>query len=127
MKTAIKLFGIIATVAIIAFSIIACDDDIIGGPNPFIGTWVGSHDIFGGGTIILAISTDSTWTMTYTYGSNDTDYLSGTYTCNGNSATFLCRSGDFVDSVGTGVVSGNTLSLTASYYEQLYTARLTKS
>jgi predicted small secreted protein len=71
-----------ALVAVIGFSMVACDNgsggggnDIVIGTNPFIGTWTG-NDL----TLVL---TDSTWSVTTPDGP-----MQGTYTRNGNSGSF---------------------------------------
>jgi len=87
MKNLIKLFGIIAIVAIIGLSIAACGDD-----NPFIGKWSGQG--------LTVTCTETTWSTS--------NGLSGTYTPNGNTADFVQSGGGIF---GTATVSGDTMTV----------------
>jgi hypothetical protein len=100
MKNLFKLFGIIALVAIIGFSMAACDedDDSDGGSSSFVGTWTGTM----GGDYMKLVCTDTTWT---TAGSDFGTY-SGNYTRSGNTASFYVSG----VGVGTATVSGNTMT-----------------
>jgi len=97
MKNTIKVFGIIALVAVIGFSMSACGDDGGNnggnGSNPFIGTWSPY-----GSRRTIAILDDSSWIR-------DPTYMSGTYTRNGNSATFT----------GTEIPAGTAITFTVTY------------
>ncbi len=97
MKNTIKVLGIIALVAIIGFSMVACNQDA---GNPFIGTW-------SDGWYTLTC-TASTWNVV----SESTYWLSGSYTYNGNSANFIETNGL---TFGTATVSGNTMTVASTY------------
>jgi len=98
MKNTIKVFGIIALVAVIGFSMAACKDDDNGGggggggggvqndPGDLAGTWTGN---IGGYNAIVTIS-GSGWIMT---ASNANFYDSGYFIRNGNTATLYLSSG----------------------------------
>ena len=86
MKNVFKLFGIIALVAVIGFSMAACDNDNGGGnSNPLIGTW----SYFDQGQIVESITLTATtyeW-KDVSYGGLAT-YEKGTYTgVTGNNGT----------------------------------------
>jgi hypothetical protein len=101
MKKFFKLFGIIAFVAIIGFSMAACDsggDD--GGLNLTGTTWTSTQD---GDTFTLTFTTDTTARLEYPGGT-----FNGTYTLNGNSGTITWTYG----TVYNFVVNGNTLTAT---------------
>ncbi|MDR2596112.1 MAG: hypothetical protein LBC76_02205 [Treponema sp.] len=131
MKNVLKVFGIIALVAVIGFSFASCSSGGGGGgsnnnnnnnnnsgngtytltregsaeSNPFVGIWNGKAD---GYSIKLDIKADLTWTFTHQLSQNNN---SGTYTYTGNNATFTSN----VDTRwGTATVSGNTLTITAT-------------
>jgi len=95
MKNTIKVFGIIAIVAIIGFFFAACEED---NSNPFIGNWSGTTDF---GVVRLTVTT-STWT----YDEGSYSHYSGTYTYSGNIATFIFNG----NTAGTAIVSGNTMT-----------------
>ena len=102
MKNTIKLFAIIALLAVIGLSIAACNgDDDGGGGNPFIGTWSGDG--------LTVTCKASTWNAAYPgYGS-----WSGNYTYNGNSANFTETNGSIF---GTATVSGNAMTVVSNRY-----------
>jgi hypothetical protein len=84
MKNTIKLFGIIAMVAVIGFSMAACggDDDNGGGgsPTPFSNTtWNDEMEMM---TISFDGSNGVAWKM------GTTDIVRGTYTVSGNDINF---------------------------------------
>jgi hypothetical protein len=87
---AMQSMAIIAIVAVIGFTMAACDngDDET---NPFVGTWTYS-------TIKMVI-TDSTWT----YFNDNIQNANGSYTYSGNTIDF--------GNGWTGTVSGNTLTV----------------
>ena len=105
MKNLNKFIGIIALLAVIGFSMAACDNGTTdnGGGNPFVGTWNGSD---GDGDAIRLVVTSSTWTVSWP-GNPEWGTESGTYTYSGNTAT-LSMAGEGV--VGTATVSGNTMT-----------------
>ena len=81
---------------------------VIGGSNPFVGTWVGDG--------IMIECTDSTWKTTIPgYG-----IMEGTYIRNGNTATFVQTGGDIF---GTASVSGDTMTVNEKANGDVYTLR----
>jgi len=108
MKNTIKVFGIIALVAVIGFSFAALsltgcssEDDGNGngdGSNPFIGTWKDAD--------LTVTCTATTWKAT------GPGTWSGTYTPNGNSADFIETNGS---NFGHATISGNTMTVTSTY------------
>jgi hypothetical protein len=76
MKNVSKLFGLIALIAIIGFSMAACndDDDPDGGNDPFEGTWT---NVDMGMTIVAADGS-------FTVSQGDNPAFRGTYTVSGN-------------------------------------------
>jgi hypothetical protein len=110
MKNFLKLLGIIALVAVIGFSMVACDDGSDdgggGGSNPFIGTWKSSN----GYVMVFAAST---FTITSANGSVE----SGSYTRNGNSASMTVSSGaNFGQTFNVTISGGTTLSFGSNTY-----------
>jgi len=97
MKNTIKVFGIIALVAIIGFLMIACKEEEE--DNPFIGTWKDAN--------LTVTCTANTWTAT-----NSGQAWSGPYTPNGNSADFTETNGN---NFGHATISGNTMTVTSTY------------
>jgi len=99
MKNMIKLLGIIVLVATIGFGFTACggDDDNGGSDpnNPFVGTWKNTSE----GITLICTSTNWTWTA-------DGDTFTGTYTRNGNDASFMVSG----VGVGTATVNGNSMT-----------------
>jgi hypothetical protein len=75
------------------------------GSNPFAGTWVGKD--------ITIVCTDSTWKTTI-----GKDIYQGTYTYNGNSATFTEMGGGVF---GTASISGSTMTVNERANGGLYT------
>jgi predicted small secreted protein len=113
MRNFIKIFGVIALMAVIGFSMAACNDDSGGGGggnsgggggggNPFVGTWNG-YDT--GNDAIRLVITSSSFTVTWPNYFNPATY-SGTYTYSGNTATFIAEG----NRGGTATVSGNTMT-----------------
>ena len=101
MKNTIKWFGIIAFIAVIGFSFIACGgDDDDGGNDPFRGTWTNPNM-----KIIAANGSFKEYMPP-----NDKEVIRGTYTYSGNtvSATMV--------EVNTAVVGGSDAWVT---YENL--------
>jgi hypothetical protein len=74
MKNTIKLFGIIAFVAIIGFSFVACDD---GGTDPLNGTWISTQ--------FKIVAANGSF-KEYLVPDNE-ECLRGTYTYSGNNVT----------------------------------------
>ena len=110
MKNTTKLFGIIALVAVIGFSFMACDDGDDkgggGGSGGLTGTWRRSIQ----GVTATVTITASGWTFTAP-GLTD----SGTYTMNGITASLFST----VYSMNTGtavLVDSNTISITLNQY-----------
>ena len=115
MKKTLKLLGIIALIAAIGFSAVSCKDKdeepsnkVVlskGGAtsetNPFVATWSGTYQ---GTAFVIIVSDDTHWS----YKENGDLIDSGTYTRNGNSATFVSSGGG---AFGTATVSGNTLTV----------------
>jgi len=99
MKNLGKLFGIIAIVAIIGFSLAACND------NPFVGKWSGEG--------LTVTCTDDTWTAVY--GGQDAGH--GTYTPNGDKADFIQAGGS---TFGTATVSGDTMTVNVKSQNRNY-------
>jgi len=99
MKNATKLFGIIALIGIIGFTMAACDDKDSGG-SPFDGTWNGrtSED-----EQIRIVIDGSTFTV---YWIEEGSITSLIFSATGNTGNF---SGEIN---GTVTVSGNTLIVT---------------
>jgi hypothetical protein len=95
MKNLFRLFGIIALVAVIGFSMVACDDGD-DDSNPFIGTWKSSN----GYVMVFAAST-----FTIASANNGNVESSGSYTWSGNSASMT---------VSSGVNSGQRFNVTIS-------------
>jgi len=121
MKNLIKLIGIIALIAIIGFSVIACNNGTPSGTgnpqntndnnqntesNPFLGTWSGAD---ADGDIAKVVVTSSNWTITWP---NNPEYgsLTGTYTYSGNTAALKIDG----DTWGSATVSGNVMTITAT-------------
>ena len=101
MKKLSKFLGIIAVLAVIGFTMAACDDGSGGGgSSPFSGTWIGFDSDYENLRLRL---TGSGWTATWP----DIDFgpFSGSYTYGGNTLTFS-RGGS---AIGTATVqpSGN--------------------
>ena len=107
MKSTIKVLGIIAIVAVIAFSMAACDDDGGGGGGASLAgtTWK-----YTGNTITTLTFAASTFRSVTVIG-NQSNTITGRYTFNGHSGTL-----DY-DYGGTQSfsVNGNELSLGGSY------------
>jgi hypothetical protein len=111
MKKLVSLFGIIAFVAIIGFSVVACNDGSTndnnnnnsgGGSGGLTGTWRGSIQ----GMSVIVTITASGWNFSGA-GIND----SGTYTLNGITANLYST----VYNMPTGsavLIDSNTISLT---------------
>jgi len=100
MKKTIKILGLIALVAVIGFAFAACggDDGDNGGSdpnNPFVGTWKNTTE----GITLVCTSTNWTWNA-------DGDTFTGTYSRQGNDASFMVSG----VGVGTATVSGNTMT-----------------
>ncbi|MDR2941175.1 MAG: hypothetical protein LBV17_01095 [Treponema sp.] len=95
MKNFVKVFGIIALVAVIGFSMAACgdgpspkgnhDDDKEGTDRPpsqtdvFAGTWVGTVE----GQSLTVVASNGTWNASMM----ETEVYRGTYTVSGNDVT----------------------------------------
>jgi hypothetical protein len=99
MKSIVKLFWIIAFVAVIGFSMAACDDDSGGGGGGLSGTtWTYTES-------------GTTFTLTFTASTVKMEYLgqalNGTYTFNGSSGTINWEDGDHESFT----VNGNQLTI----------------
>jgi len=107
MKNLFKIFGIIALVAVIGFSVTGCPaDDDGGGSNPFIGTWR-SPD--GGGYYVL-VFTESSFTITSPTGNVER----GIYTwLSGETSTEMLLNDGRRFNVS---ISGNSLSFGSRTY-----------
>lgn len=103
-------FGMLVIVLVFGVAVIGCDTGNGNGSasNPFIGTWTGYDPDF---ERIRVVVGNSTWTVSWpdhpTWVIAGIYTNSGTYTYTGNNATL------FVEgiAIGTGTVSGNTLTL----------------
>ena len=110
MKNVFKLFGIIALVAVIGFSMAGCKNDDDGGgggdSNPFIGTWKSSNGY-------VMVFSASSFTITSASGNVE----SGSYTQNGNSATMTVSSGaNFGQTFNVTISGGTTLTFGSNTY-----------
>ena len=118
MKNFFKLLGIIALVAVIGFSIVACDDgvndDNSGSSNPFIGTWRNTD----GGLQETVTFTDTSYNWQLMDNSGVLGTASGIYNRNGNVATFSVQSGSN-SMIYTATVSGNTLSMDGRIFNKI--------
>ena len=104
MKNSLKILGIIAVVAVIGFSMAACDD---GTPKDAVDgtTWNASME--GMNYVLTFNSPNVTRSMTY---EGETHTQTGTYSISGNNVTLtFVYEGDDSWST-TGILSGNTLS-----------------
>jgi hypothetical protein len=127
LATQIRRICAIALVALIGFSMAACDDgskddnnqgsnsnqgnNFNQGNNPFIGNWSGTANFSGQSAPATINVTATGWTFSSpAAGMNE----SGTYTISGNSAT-LTQSGV---TFGTATLSGSTVTvfITSGYY-----------
>jgi hypothetical protein len=116
MKKTLKLLGIIVLITVIGFSAVSCKDKdeepsnkvvlskggTTSDTNPFVATWSGTYE---GTAFVIIVPNDTTWSCTV--GGEPFD--SGTYTSNGNNATFVSTSSG--GTFGTATVSGNTLTV----------------
>ena len=82
MKNTIKLFGIIAVIAIIGFSFAACTNGSTDEPGPLDGTWVGDN-------LWQFIFTGSDFTVQVNSGGWK-NRLKGTFAVSGTDITFNC-------------------------------------
>ena len=108
----VPLFGIIALVAVIGFSMAGCKNDDDGSdsnkngtPNPFIGTWTGNYNYTGNDGVSMTITNIITFTETafiFRDNTNNNDPYSGTYTRSGNTAILTLGGESY-----TVTVSGN--------------------
>ena len=105
MRKLLKIFGVVALVAAIGFSMAACDlpkDDLDGT------TWKGTGTLE---TSIVFKFDSPNFTMTYTLqGTKNTS--SGTYSISGRTVTLFFDSGGEL----TGTLSGNTLTFGMAVY-----------
>jgi len=101
-------YGVLTVFLSCSFALVACDPDFASSnSNPFVGTWTGNYN---GGRTTMVI-TDSSWRFSISYyGYSEVD--SGTYTVNGNNATFYSDYGGYMK----GFVSENRLTLYEEYY-----------
>lgn len=106
MKKLVTVFGIVALLAIIGFSMVSCDDSSNSSSrNPFEGTWSGYDPDY---DRVRVEVTSSTWTMTWpSYSGAEF----GTYTYSGNTAILKDYYGE---TFGSASVSKNTLTLTVT-------------
>jgi hypothetical protein len=114
MKNIFKLFGIIVLVAVIGFTMAACDDGSNNnggnpnpdpGGNPFVGNWSGTAYLFEDSAPATANVTNSDWTFSCP---DAYMYETGTYTRSGNTATL--KQGNIT--FGTASINGSTLTVT---------------
>ncbi|MCL2412334.1 MAG: hypothetical protein FWC97_11905 [Treponema sp.] len=112
MKNTIKLFGIIVLIAIIGFSMIACEDDSL--RDTLDGTtWKAN---FGGSDFVLTFNSPN-FTMTWTEdGGTETE--SGTYSISGNNVSLISGGEVFI-----GILSGNNLDFSgeAGHFGPIFT------
>jgi len=95
MKNLFKIFGIIAVVALVGFTMIACEE---AEDNPFVGTWEGEMD---DGDTVKIVAKDTTWEMFFG-ASGNVVAMSGSYTYTGNVATM------------TGTFQGTAFTITST-------------
>jgi hypothetical protein len=107
MKNAIKLFGIIAIVAVVGFSFVACggdDNNDGGGKDALDGTtWKAIQEY----TYVVKFNSPN-FTVTQSLTSNGqtlSETSRGTYTVSNSTVTFTYENGRS----GTGTLSGNSL------------------
>ena len=119
MKNFFKLFGIIALVAVIGFSMTGCENDSDPDPAPaptpppvtiLSGTWVGTN---ANGTVTISVSGYS-WTQ-YTNGpatqNVNMPIMRGTYTVSGTIITMTAtEASQYALGTGTGWVSYSSLT-----------------
>ena len=111
MKNAWRLLDIFALVAIIGFTMAACDSDS-GINDPFDGEWNGVDSIIGNEVVISISSGNTVGGGVYTMWWHDVrmptvSYFAGTYTYSGNTAILT----NYQDDVATATVSGNTMTI----------------
>lgn len=95
MRNLLKIFGIIALVAVIGVSMAACSDgsdnsggnNNSGGGSPYVGTWIGYVQ---GAQATVTISAGNTWSISVP-GGDFSD--SGSYTGAGSVATLTSNNG----------------------------------
>ena len=101
----LRVFSVLMVcLALMTLALASCDT-VTGqsGANPFLGTWLGYME----GYRYRAVIGDSTWTISVPdYPSAGS--ASGTYTRDGNTATFLDQDGY---AMSTGTISGSTLTI----------------
>jgi hypothetical protein len=117
LKAMFHIVGITAIIAVIGFSMVACDSGSGGddgnsgsdGFNPFVGLWT----LDSNGRITATV-TETTWTARY----NTSVYNSGTYTYKGNNATFkITNKGQGSEDVGftfPASISGNKMIISTT-------------
>lgn len=100
MRIKKNFMGILVFMLVFVILIIGCDDSY--GSNSFVGIWNGVDSY--GNNIEVVISETKWIAFLLDYD----DYYRGTYTFNKNNATFINSEGNIG---GTGVISGNKLSI----------------
>ena len=120
MKNLVKLFGIIAFVALIGFSVIACDNGSTSGPAGnvnVVGTWRGSFT-YGNTTYNRTMVFNTNMTCT---GYTDTASGTGTYSVAANTVYITWSSGDS----NTLTITGNNTMTLAMTYNGAYIGTMT--
>jgi|TergutMp193P3_1026864.scaffolds.fasta_scaffold231480_1 predicted small secreted protein len=111
MKNLAKLVGIIAMVALIGFTMAACNNDPDdGGKDALDGTtWRGSSTYEGNTTttVLTFSSPNFTWSV---IDGGETMSIPGTYSISGSTVTLTLIMGDETGEQ-TGTLSGNTLTI----------------
>jgi len=99
MKNTIKLLGFLIFAAATVFGFTACGEE----ENPFIGTWKNTSEG------ITLVCTDTTWSWSVI---GDDDVFTGSYTRDGNDASFKVSG----VGVGTATVDGSKMTGTVQGY-----------
>jgi len=88
MKNVSKLFGLIAFIAIIGFSIAACkdEDDPEGDNDPFKGTWYRQED---GADVQKIVAANKVWRSEEKVDNNWVEDIRGIYTVSGNNISIV--------------------------------------
>jgi len=104
MKNSIKIFGIIAILAVVGLVMVSCGEE----DNPFVGKWEGTITALGG-VVELDIK-DTTWEIK----AEDVKVVSGTYTYEGLKATLtgsMTVGGAEVPMNGIATLNGNKMTV----------------
>jgi len=108
MKNTIKLLGIIALLAIIGFSMVACSDD--SSKSPFEGTWKNEFDDSDGHNVLTYKFTGDDFSCTYVWPGVNKSY-SGTFSYTNTTITFNRTVPNVESWTQNYTITGNTLML----------------